>query len=119
MIAHVVLLQPRADLTEDERRAALDTLAHAAANVPGIRRFRLGRRIKHGLPGYEQAMTADYDVALIIEVDDVPALTRYLTAPAHDSLAHLFHTATSAALAYDYALDEELSSLSDRDGHGS
>ncbi len=30
MIAHLVLLQPRPDLTEEQRRAALDTLARAA-----------------------------------------------------------------------------------------
>ena len=111
MIAHIVLLQPRADLTDDQRRAALDTLAHAAANVPEIRRFRLGRRVKHGLPGYEQAMTADYDVALVIEVDDMPALTRYLTAPAHGALGDLFSTATAAAIAYDFEMIDDLSSL--------
>ena len=111
MIAHIVLLQPRADLTEEQRRAALDTLAHAAANVPEIRRFRLGRRVKHGLPGYEQSMKADYDFALIIEVDDVPALTRYLTAPAHRALGDLFSTATAAALAYDFEMIDDIASL--------
>lgn len=102
MIAHIVLLQPRADLTDEERRAALDTLARAAADVPEIRRFRLGRRVRHGLPGYEQAMAQDYEFALIIEVEDMPALTRYLKAPAHRALGSLFSTATAAALAYDY-----------------
>ena len=111
MIAHIVLLQPRADLTEEQRRAALDTLAHAAANVPEIRRFRIGRRVKHGLPGYEQTMKADYDFALVIEVDDVPALTRYLTAPAHRALGDLFSTATAAALAYDFEMIEDIASL--------
>lgn len=110
MIAHIVLLRPRPDLTEDQRRAALDTLAHAAANVPEIRSFRLGRRVKHGLPGYEQAMAQDYEFALIIEVEDVPALTRYLTAPAHRALGDLFSTATASALAYDFDMTEVLSS---------
>ena len=104
MIAHIVLLQPRPDLTEDERRAALATLERAAADLPDVRSFRLGRRVKHGLPGYEQMMTQDYEFALIIEVDDVPALTRYLTAPAHGALGDLFSTATAAALAYDYEI---------------
>jgi hypothetical protein len=104
VIAHIVLLQPRADLTEDQRRAALDTLARAAAGVPEIRSFRFGRRVTHGLPGYEQRMTQDYEFALIIEVDDVPALTRYLKAPAHRALGDLFSTATAAALAYDYEM---------------
>ena len=104
MIAHIVLLQPRPDLTEDERRAALATLERAAADLPDVRSLRLGRRVKHGLPGYEQMMTQDYEFALIIEVDDLPALTRYLTAPAHRALGELFSTATAAALAYDYEM---------------
>jgi hypothetical protein len=110
VIAHIVLLQPRGDLTAAERQQALETLSSAAAHVPEIRRFRLGRRVRHGLPGYEQLMPQDFEFALIIEVDDVAALTRYLQAPAHIALGDLFYSATSAALAYDYALDEIVSS---------
>jgi hypothetical protein len=47
-------------------------------------------------------MTQDYEFALIIEVDDIAALVRYLRAPAHRALGDLFSTATQAALAYDY-----------------
>ena len=101
MIAHIVLLQPKADLTEAQRAGALETIRRSAANLPDVR-MRLGRRIKHGLPGYEQLMTQDFDYALVVEVDDVDALKRYLQAPAHEALGGLFYTATSAALAYDY-----------------
>ena len=111
MIAHIVLLKPRPDLTDDERRAAVATLASATADIPEVRRYRLGRRVTHGLPGYEQQMTTDYEFALIIEVDDVPALTRYLTAPAHRALGDLFSSATAAALSYDFELIEDLSSV--------
>ena len=111
MIAHIVLLQPRADLTDEQRRAALETLAHAAANVPEIRSFRLGRRVTHGLPGYEQLMAQDYEFALIIEVDDVPALTRYLKAPAHRALGDFFAASTAAALAYDYDMSGIISGI--------
>jgi hypothetical protein len=111
VIAHIVLLQPRPDLTEGERRAALETLADAAANVPEIRSFRLGRRVRHGLPGYEAMMAQDYELALIIEVDDVAALTRYLKAPAHRALGDLFSTATAAALAYDYDMTDIVSTI--------
>jgi hypothetical protein len=102
MIAHVVLLQPKPDLTEAQRAEALETIRESAAGIPQIRRFRLGRRVKHGLPGYEQLMAHDFEFALIVEVDDVEALKRYLQAPAHVALAGLFYTATAAALAYDY-----------------
>jgi stress responsive alpha/beta barrel protein len=106
VIAHIVLLQPRPDLTDAQRAAALDALRGAAANVPEIKRFRLGRRVKHGLPGYEQLMPQDFEFALIVEVDDASALKRYLQAPAHTALGELFYTATSAALAYDYELED-------------
>ena len=106
MIAHVVLLQPRADLSAAEREDALTALRHAASGVAEIRRVRLGRRIKHGLPGYEQLMPQDFEYALIVEVDDVDALKRYLQAPAHEALGALFYRATSAALAYDYAFED-------------
>ena len=106
MIAHIVLLQPRPDLTAAQREDALAALRIAAGRVPEIRSLRLGRRVKHGLPGYEQTMRQDFEYALIVEVDDIDALKRYLEAPAHDTLGDLFARATSAALAYDYALEE-------------
>ncbi len=106
MIAHIVLLQPRPDLTADQRRDALETLTRAAASVPEIQSFRLGRRVRHGLPGYEQAMTQDFEFALIIEVEDTAALIRYLKAPAHQALGSLFSSATSAAIAYDYEMSD-------------
>jgi hypothetical protein len=106
MISHLVLLQPRETLSVDERRSALDALAKSAASVPGIARFRIGRRVRHGLPGYEQQMAQNYEFALILEFETIDALTAYLTAPAHDVLGQLFATATSAALAYDYDMRE-------------
>lgn len=104
MIAHIVLLQPRPDLTEAQRGDALATIRRSAMNLPDVR-LRLGRRVKHGLPGYEQVMATDFEFALIVEVDDVDALKRYLQAPAHTALGELFYTATSSALAYDYAIE--------------
>jgi hypothetical protein len=115
VIAHVVLLRPRETLTPEERRAALDVVSRSAASVPGIARFRIGRRVRHGLPGYEQQMAEDYEFALVLEFESIDALTGYLTAPAHGALAGLFTSATSAALAYDYDLREagELESIAD------
>ena len=84
----------------------LSTLARVTSAVPEIRRFRIGRRVRHGLPGYEQSMVQDYEFALILEFDDVEALGRYLKAPAHSALGRLFATATAAALAYDYEIVE-------------
>jgi len=105
MIVHVVLFQPKPELTEAQRSEALATLGASADRLPQVR-LRLGRRVKHGLPGYEQFMAQDFEYALIVEAADLEALTRYLRAPAHAALAHLFYTATSAALAYDYEFSD-------------
>jgi hypothetical protein len=105
VIAHVVLLQPKPELTGPQRAEALETIRRSAADLPEVR-LRLGKRVKHGLPGYEQLMTQDFEFALIVEAEDVATLKRYLTAPAHVALGQLFYTAASAALAYDYAIEE-------------
>jgi hypothetical protein len=101
MIAHVILFQPRPDLTLDERDALLAALETAARAVPSVRSCRIGRRVKHGLPGYEQLMPP-FDYAAIMEFDDLDGLRAYLQHPAHESIGTHFTASAAAALAYDY-----------------
>lgn len=105
MIAHVVLFEPRADLTDAERAQVLDDLQRAAREIPSIRRFRIGRRLRHGLPGYEQAMT-NYEYAAILEFDDREGLEAYLRHPAHETAGRHFTASAARALAYDYEVDD-------------
>jgi hypothetical protein len=111
MIAHVVLFQPRGDLSSAERRSIIGAIAAAAADIPSVRRFRVGARVLHGKPGYEQAMRERYDYAAIAEFDDLAGLEAYLVHPLHAAIARHFATAASAALAYDY----EIVDATDRD----
>jgi hypothetical protein len=115
MIGHVVLFSPRPDLSSADRAAILETLTAAAADVPGIRRFRVGKRVRHGLPGYEQAMREDFAFLVLIEVDDVEALKAYLAHPSHAAFGRHFTQSAAAALAYDYELvdAEQASALID------
>lgn len=106
MIAHVILFGPRADLAEGNQRELLEALTAAAAQIPSVRRFRVGRRAMHGLPGYEQAMPTTYTFAAIVEFDDLDGLTAYLTHPAHRALGEHFTTSAAHALAYDYQMVE-------------
>ena len=56
MIAHVVLFKPKHELTgRTSVRPCIDDLKAAASGIPSIRALRVGQRIRHGRPGYEQA----------------------------------------------------------------
>ena len=106
MIVHVVLFSPKPDLSESDRRTLLDALSVAATGIPSIRRLRVGKRVKHSLPGYEQMMRDDYEFAVMIEFDDVAGLKAYLQHPAHAAAGHHFTASAAKALAYDYETAE-------------
>ena len=102
MIAHVVLFAPKPDLPDAVRQAVLDGLTAAASEIPSIRRFRIGRRVRHGMPGYEQAMRTDFEYVVMIEFDDERGLLAYLQHPSHVAVGRHFTESALAALAYDY-----------------
>jgi sensor histidine kinase regulating citrate/malate metabolism len=104
VIAHVVLFRPRADLTEAARRDLLEGLAAAATDIPTVRRFHVGRRVLHGLPGYEQAVPQAFDYSAIVEFDDRDGLRAYLAHPAHQRIGEHFTASAEAALAFDYEM---------------
>jgi hypothetical protein len=106
MVVHVVLFQPRVGLDASTRDALMDDLRAAAREIPSIRGFRVGRRIRHSLPGYEQAMIQSYDYALIAEFDDREGLVAYLQHPAHHAIGRHFTASAERALAYDYAMED-------------
>jgi stress responsive alpha/beta barrel protein len=108
MIVHVVLFTPRADLADADRAALVGALEMASKNIPSIKRLRVGKRVKHALPGYEQMMRDDYEYAVIIEFDDVEGLKSYLQHPAHAAAGQHFTASASKALAYDYEVGESL-----------
>jgi hypothetical protein len=104
MISHIVLFKPRVALEAAQKAAIVGHLQAAIAECPTVRACRIGRRVQHGLPGYEQQMAEDYQFSLILEFDDVEGLKAYLQNPAHAGIGGLFTTAASASLAYDYEL---------------
>jgi Stress responsive A/B Barrel Domain len=106
MIAHVVLFKPKHELTAAERQAVIDDLRAAASAIPTVRKLRVGRRIQHGRPGYEQLMREDFEYFVIIEFDDVEGLTAYLAHPAHAAIGSQFMKASTAALGYDYEMED-------------
>ena len=104
MIAHVVLFRPRRDLSSGDRETLVSTFSTALQAIPSIRRARVGRRITHGRPGYEQLMRIDFPYAAVIEFDDTAGLTAYLAHPAHEQLGEQFFAVFEEALMYDFEM---------------
>jgi hypothetical protein len=105
MIAHVVLYEPRPDLSPGDRARFHQALTTALRAIPSIRRARVGSRVRHGA-AYESAMPTDFSFIGVLEFDDLAGLQAYLRHPAHAELGTLFYTANAAALAYDYDLPD-------------
>jgi hypothetical protein len=101
MIVHVVLFRPRVDLTGEDREAFGRAISGAREAIPSIRRFQIGRRIRHGR-GYELAMAEDFPYAALIEFDDIRGLRAYLAHPVHQELGRLWAEKNAATLVYDY-----------------
>jgi hypothetical protein len=103
MVAHVVLLKPRADLPMEERRAFVRAFERATREIASVRTVQIGVRVVHGA-GYEAAMPDTADFIAIIEFEDVAGLQAYLAHPAHAELGMLFGRSLSSALVYDFEL---------------
>jgi Stress responsive A/B Barrel Domain len=106
MIAHIVLFKPLVSLSPEQRQVVLGAVKTAVTRCPSVRSCRAGRRVKHGLPGYEQTMRDDYEYVLMLEFDDVAGLREYLTHPEHSRIGGFFTSAASSSLAYDYDLQD-------------
>jgi hypothetical protein len=105
MITHVVLYQPRPDLSAADRERFNTALCTALGAIPSIRRARVGRRVRHGA-AYEAVMPLDFEFIGVLEFDDLAGLRSYLDHPAHAELGTLFYTCNAAALAYDYEVPD-------------
>jgi len=106
MITHLVLFSPQQTLDAEHQAAILESLQRAVTQCPTVLACRIGRRVRHGLAGYEQHMREDYQYVLALEFDDVDGLRAYLRHPAHDQIGGFFTSAASASLAYDYEMVE-------------
>ena len=65
----------------ETRATILESLTRAIRQCPTVRACRIGRRVRHGLPGYEQQMREDYQCLVLLEFDDPDGLRAYLNTP--------------------------------------
>jgi hypothetical protein len=103
VIAHVVLFQPRADLSPADREAFAAAFERALTNIPQVRRARVGERINLGRL-YDQQNALSFSHAAIIEFNSEEDLRAYLEHPAHQELGQRFYAIAEAAMVFDFAM---------------
>lgn len=90
MIAHVVLFEPKATITDADREAFLDTMKVAFQKIPSVQRSLVAKRQLIGA-GYEAKIgDQTYSYVSVVEFEDVHALKAYLEHPLHRRLGQLF-----------------------------
>jgi hypothetical protein len=105
MLFHVVLFKPRPELSIADRAELVEALEDALRRIPSIRRFNVGRRVKHGA-GYEALMSVELDYAAVLEFDDLAGLQAYLEHPAHVALGRRFMQSLASSAIYDYQMHD-------------
>jgi len=103
MIAHVVLMKPRADLSPIDRASLVDAFERAVRDIPTVRGVRVGRRVTHGA-AYEADAPDAADYVAIVDFDDLAGLQVYLRHPAHAAVGERFGQSLKVAMVYDFEL---------------
>ena len=105
MIAHVVLFQPRADLSVSDRAAFAASFERALTSIRQVRRAQVGERVNLGR-FYDLQNTRHFSHVAIIEFESEADLRAYLDHPSHHELGERFYRAVEAALVFDFALTD-------------
>lgn len=105
MITHIVLFQPKADLSLSDRHAFAESFQRALNDIPQVRRARVGERINLGRL-YDTMNLRDFSHVAIIEFDSEADLRAYLDNPAHTDLGQRFYQTAEATLVYDFDVVE-------------
>ena len=111
MVSHVVLMQPRPDLSPADRDRLIAAFERALSEIPTIRDVRVGRRVTHGAR-YEAQMPETGQYLVLLQFDDLAGLIAYLEHPAHAELGDRFADLLASALIYDFE-EVRLDSLRD------
>jgi len=101
MIAHVVLFEPKATITDAERDAFLDAMKAAFREIPSVCRSLVAKRRLIGA-GYEAKIgDQTYSYVSSVEFTDINGLKEYLDHPLHHRLGQLFWQCCDRTLIVD------------------
>ena len=100
MISHIVLFEPKPDLSASDVRDFAQHLKAAMTAVPSVRRAVVGRKVEIHSGSGRNFGDATYSFSAVVEFDDSNGLIEYLQHPKHAELGRLFwlHCARTVVL---------------------
>ena len=101
MIAHIVLFEPKSELSTDQRRQFLQSLRAAVSAIADVQQVRIGRTFSVGLMPQNNVGVSTYSFAAVLDFADRDALERYLQHPSHEELRRLFWESCHATVIAD------------------
>src|SRR5262245_33946971 len=101
MIAHIVLFQPKPDLSPEEIERFIGALSTGFKEIPGIRWVRVGKRLQLGVTYAKELGQTPYSHAAILEFDDREAFVGYLEHPAHAEIGRRFWETCASTMILD------------------
>ena len=114
MIAHVVLFNPKVDLTVERMRTFTKSMRDCFRSVTHIKRAAVGRRAEVD-PGYPRTFgDKTYQFAAILEFDDEAGLIAYLRHPRHEELGRLFWECCESTIVSEHQMIDALRDDLDR-----
>jgi len=101
VIVHIVLFQPKHDITQAEREAFASTLQRTVHAIPEVQRARVGSGIQVGV-GYEAKLgRPPYDFVALLEFATLQDLRTYLDHPLHEALGVMFWQTCESTMILD------------------
>ena len=108
MIAHVVLFNPKADLTAERMQTFTKSMGECFRSIDHIRRATVGREAQVD-PGYARSFgDKTYQFAAILEFDDEAGLIAYLRHPRHEELGRLFWECCDSTIVSEHQIIDAL-----------
>lgn len=101
MIAHIVLFQPKPNLSAAEIDRFVGALSTGFKEIPGIRWVRAGKRLKLGVAYAQELGQTPYSHAAVLEFDDRESFVRYLEHPAHAEIGRRFWETCASTMILD------------------
>jgi hypothetical protein len=113
MVGHIVLFQPKTDLSAEATSRFLETLTRGFREIPGIESVRIGKRLTDNITYAKDIGDSTYSHAAILEFADRESFVRYLEHPAHAAIGRQFWETCESTLILDIdSVDPRVSEIS-------